>query len=100
MEKKCKKCGETGDDIHRQRDKYDRFPLGQILGSVDLVSTHEAGDWVEKTRKLDFDRYAREWILGDLSSDRFAWELERPIVWHERVHVKGQLGLWNYDVIV
>lgn len=88
-------------DIREQRVKYDKLPLGYIVGRVDITGSEDAGIWVEKRMKggpSAHDEYDREWILGDLSSDRFAWTLAnaKEIDGRPFGRIKGQLGLWNY----
>jgi hypothetical protein len=57
------------------------MPAGYILGAVELVDVIQAGDWIEANRMKDgHEDYAREWVLGDLSSDRFAWILKDPVL--------------------
>lgn len=82
----------------------DNLPLGEIIatakltncfkvhadhsGSSALLSPNESPIWW-------VGKDSNEFIFGDYSHGRFAWELQdvRRI---EPIPAKGQLGLWNY----
>ncbi|MOA10279.1 hypothetical protein D3C78_1301620 [compost metagenome] len=38
-----------------------------------------------------------EYLFGDYSLGRYAWQLTDMIRLQEPIEVKGKLGLWNYD---
>jgi hypothetical protein len=73
------------------------WPTKSIIGCVNLHDCQEAfmlkKTWEKAGKIIDWER---EYYLGDLSSDRFAWmckdphKFERPIE-----NVRGQLGMWN-----
>lgn len=75
------------------------FPLGGILGHVDLGKCMEAGEMAEEYKKQNrwFTDWQREWFVGDLSSDRFAWPLSNPVKFHKLIPAKGTISpiLWD-----
>jgi hypothetical protein len=78
-----------------------RFPAfaGHILGTVELVDCIPAGDWIEARRmKGGHADYEREFILGDLSTDRFAWILSDPKPFLMPIPAKGRLGFWEANL--
>jgi hypothetical protein len=88
-------------DMGRPFDR-DKYPLGVILGSVEITDSLQAGDWIEKHKNSTHDMhsdYEREWILGDLSSDRWVWVLKDPRPLKKPIACKGQQGFWKFDTI-
>jgi hypothetical protein len=72
---------------------------GFILGTVELVDCVPAGDWIEVPRmKGGHADYEREFILGDLSTDRFAWILSDPKPFLMPIPAKGRLGFWEANL--
>ncbi len=75
------------------------FTLGAIVGHVDLGQALEAGDMVEEYKKkgLYFTEWQREWIVGDLSSDRWAWPLSNLFRFDKPIPAKGTISpmLWD-----
>lgn len=63
-------------------------PYGAIIGRVDLVECHPA----EGVRAL-LDGYAL--AMGDYADGRFAWEVERPVLFEAPVVYRGQQGLFR-----
>ncbi len=88
---------------------YKRLPFGCIIGSVNIQSViptdqiRKVGNLASRlqkqqwgqVKKADFDR---ESLLGDLSPDRFAWELTNPRRFDHPIMAKGYQRLWNYDL--
>jgi hypothetical protein len=72
---------------------------GHILGTVEVVDCIPAGDWIEARRmKGGHEDYEREFILGDLSTDRFAWILSDPKPFLMPIPAKGRLGFWEANL--
>jgi hypothetical protein len=73
------------------------FPLGSIIGHAEVSDCMESFDLKKKYEKMNrLDDWEREWTLGDLSSDRWAWPVINPCNYATPIqNVKGQLGLWN-----
>lgn len=72
----------AGDDL----EKY--FPLGYVLGTVDLVDIL-AGYPPNLSQ--------RENALGEYGSGRVAWKMVNP-VWYSYVFpASGKLGIWEYE---
>jgi hypothetical protein len=102
----------TDEELERYLDKVDfkgrikrylyepaLMPAGYILGAVELVDVIQAGDWIEANRmKGGNEDYVREWALGDLSSDRYAWILKDPRPFDKPIEAKGRLGFWDHSV--
>lgn len=71
---------------------------GHILGTVNLIKSMPAFDILEDWKKADrFTDWEREWVVGDLSSDRFGWLTDSPNIWSSPVPAKGTISpmLWN-----
>lgn len=75
------------------------FPLGGILGHVDLGKSWPAWELGEEWKKEGrwFTDWQREWVIGDLGSDRFAWELSNPVKFDKQIPAKGTISpmLWD-----
>lgn len=72
------------------------FPVGKIIGSVNVLDCVESFDLKARYDKMHrWDDWEREWTLGDLSSDRYGWPVDQPTVFKQDIPAKGQLGLWN-----
>lgn len=78
------------------------FPIGKIIGGVDLLSCHKVVD-----RGLRFavlsdgtEVTGNEFQLGDYSTDkRRAWKLANPRELVVPIPAKGQLQIWEYDFV-
>lgn len=88
------------------------LPVGQIIGSVNLVETFStervftgAGGIVfTKNSTVIVDKELRmmnitkaEEAFGDYSPGRHGWLLADPVQFKTGMPIKGNLGLWNYD---
>lgn len=67
------------------------FPLGAVLGTVDLVDCHLI------TPKFVAGLSARERAFGDYTLGRYAWELANPVMFDKPIPAKGAQGLWNWE---
>jgi hypothetical protein len=83
----------------------DELPIGKILGTVDLkncfaIHANHSGDSalcaVDDSPVWWIGKHSNEFIFGDYSDGRFAWEVPVIEVFAEPIPAKGQLGLWNY----
>ncbi|MNI79785.1 hypothetical protein D3C73_1362660 [compost metagenome] len=70
----------------------DNLPLGTIVATGFLENCHEV------TAGLTEEGWpgGTEYMLGDYSEGRFAWELGQMSRLVQPVPVKGKLGLWEY----
>lgn len=84
----------------------DELPIGKILGMVDLKDCHPIHeDHSGSSALLSPDGYptwwigkdSKEFIFGDYSHGRFAWEVPVIEVYKEPIPAIGQLGLWNWE---
>lgn len=86
-----------------QRYLYNRdaMPTGFIIGTVAIVDCVPAFDWCEARNKAasTYPEYAREWALGDLSSDRYAWVLKDPRLLQTPIRANGALRFWEYSAL-
>lgn len=73
------------------------FTMGKILGRVTLLPAMEAHDLKEEWGPSRLPDWEREYALGDLSSDRWAWPVEDPRVFAQPVDAKGTISplLWD-----
>ena len=73
-----------------------RFPLGCIVGSVNIRYVIDSQKWLAESEAMGFDEAVkRESILGDLSPNRFAWSVDEPVIFVKPIPCKGALNLWN-----
>lgn len=90
-------AGKTIDKEAVQRlEKYlpDELPLGKILGKVKVIDCVKCDETLkEKCLKENKDVYAKSSFV-----ERFAIELSDVEVFEKQIEIKGQLGLWNYDL--
>lgn len=64
------------------------FPLGRIVGQVDIRNCQRTEDiepWLPN----------EQLVLGDFSSGRYAWEMEKPIEFKKTIALCGHQGLWT-----
>lgn len=64
------------------------LPTGVILGQANLVET--------------FQSYlvgGEEEVFGDYSANRFCWRLSEVKIFNNPIPAKGQLGIWNFEII-
>lgn len=93
-------CEHYGSDIVDGRPlwKLPAYP-GYILGTVEVMDCIQAGDWIEANRmKAGHEDYEREYVLGDLSTDRFAWILKDPRPFLLPIPARGRLGFWEANL--
>lgn len=74
-------------DLHRVEKSEELFYLFQNYHSP-LTDVMESGvkDW------------KKERVMGDYSPGRYGWILSDPVAFGDPIPVKGQQGLWNYDL--
>jgi activating signal cointegrator 1 len=88
------------------------LPLGQIIGSVNLIETFPTdkawsgtgGIGFSINSKVEVDKELRmmnitkaEEAYGDYSPGRYGWLLSDPIEFTIGIPAKGSLGLWEYN---
>lgn len=64
------------------------LPVGQIVGSVEIVNCVPTREVVGKITKKEYE-------FGDYAEGRFAWILSNWQALSTPVHCTGALGLWN-----
>ena len=77
-----------------------KFPLPTacIVGAVNLRSCYTAKNWIEQNTELGFiDAIIRESIVGDLTGNRWAWNLDNPVMFKDPIPAKGFQRIWNYS---
>lgn len=77
------------------------LPLGEIIGSVDLIHTIES-QYCFKDNEFEFNGQVwkltdAELAYGDYSPNRFGWLLSNPVLFKTSIEAKGSLGLWEYN---
>ncbi len=79
--------------------KTENLPTGVIIAVAKLVDCHKVltnyGDSA-KISTIDGLIDWNEYVFGDYSPGRFAWELSDVKMLDKPIPAKGQLGLWNY----
>lgn len=65
-----------------------QLAYGAIIGQVHLEACHPA----EPMRAV-IDDYAR--AMGDYGEGRYAWEINRPVLFREPIPFKGRQGFFN-----
>lgn len=92
-------------------DNWDELPLGAIIATAVLVECweiHGAHGRGTSSRDVFIDKYnpndpnnitmisPEEYILGDFTPGRYAWEFADMKLLAEPVPAKGKQGLWNW----
>jgi hypothetical protein len=79
-------------------DFYD-YPLGAIIGVVDLVETFQFGGdrSIEYVQSLPKSAAAQEIAFGDWNEGRWGWRLENPKLFDNPIPAKGALQIWEYS---
>jgi hypothetical protein len=73
------------------------LPVGQIIGSVKLDNVVKSADWLFCAKVSKAHKEAkRESLLGDLSGNRFAWDLTNPVLFKQPVPARGFQKLWSF----
>ncbi|MBD2705374.1 ASCH domain-containing protein [Spirosoma sp. BT702] len=80
--------------------RADNLPLGKILGTVNLVDTQRTEDWLtEKGEDIDnFVNWYEQYLYGDYSDGRFAWEFQNSRLFDVPIPAKGSLGFWKFNL--
>lgn len=75
------------------------FPVGMIIGSVDLVDCIPTEDWFEMTirEKWNTTQMLDNKGFGNFDAGRFAWHLQNPVEFKHPVPAPGALGIWNFQ---
>lgn len=79
-----------------------KLVTGHIIGKVDLVGIYptnqsKALERIVKRMGGLMGRMARREIrFGDYGPDRYAWELENPVLYRYPIPARGNLGIWEY----
>lgn len=81
-----------------------RFPLGAIIATCELISTHKVDDmdWFPGKRGwmscgFYWEATAQEKSFGDYSIGRYMWFLANVKILEKPLPVRGALGLWEWD---
>lgn len=83
--------------------KEEDFPLGCVIAVADVVECRKVSDWMSNNdlpilhgRENDYYLDEQEYVFGDYTPGRYAWELAnvRQI---DPVPARGQQGLWNWE---
>lgn len=81
------------------------LPRGCIIATAELVGCHEMRSYIERTAEIiiqtqNGERLIRaeenEYLFGDWTPGRYAWEFANMAMLPEPVPVKGKQGLWNW----
>lgn len=74
------------------------FPVGMIIGSVDLVDCMTVDDWFDMTikKKWNASQLMDHKGFGNFDSGRWVWHLQNPVEFEHPVNAPGALGIWNF----
>lgn len=78
----------------------DSLPSGLIIAKGRLANCYEVIHSNGEFAVLDGDQViisGNEYLFGDYSEGRFAWELDHVELLKEPIPAKGQLGIWEYS---
>lgn len=64
--------------------------LGAIIGTVDIVNCVPVEEIKSKLTEQEIN-------LGDYAMGRFAWILEKPVIFEKPILIKGKQGWWNWN---
>ena len=82
------------------------LPLGKIIATADLVECWEIRSRdadgvriVNEAKQIAHDRddMEQEFLFGDWTPGRYAWELANVEILPEPLSCKGQQGMWNWE---
>lgn len=75
------------------------LPTGQIIATCNLVDCYQVKTdellWADFTNGKTVDGF--EYLFGDYTEGRYAWELTNVKMLDKPIPAKGQLGLRNYE---
>jgi hypothetical protein len=81
------------------------FPLGAIIGKVNLVSTIPTStvniincDGVNHQSGKSWKFFKQELAFGDYSPNRYGWLLDNPVAFDKPIPAKGKLSSWEYEL--
>ena len=67
----------------------DDYPVGQLLGTVQVLSCRQASPVFRPPTKL-------EGLVGDWTDGRWVWELATPVAFDAPVALPGRQGIWHW----
>lgn len=79
------------------------FLLGGIIGHCELGQSVNAFEMRERySAEKSLADWEREWSLGDLSSDRWAWEINNPVEYSQLIPCKGTISpkIWDCSHVI
>lgn len=77
-----------------------RMNYGAIIGECRIGKIWTSEDWVKHflDHKIQRDyNWHDEYLMGDYSPKRFAWQILDPIKFDKPIPVKGKLSIWSWD---
>jgi hypothetical protein len=81
---------------------YEALPLGVILGRIRIIDCLPAWEMLQKWREEKGEspaaiEWEREYQLGDLGTDMYAYEIEVVTVFTVLLPARGQLGIYDLE---
>jgi hypothetical protein len=83
----------------RRLAQIGELPYGKIIGWVKLGKIITTETWINKYKPdvLSEDN-CDEFLFGDYTPNRWAWEILEPVQWEFPIETKGSLSLWDYEI--
>ena len=82
------------DMLERFKEYNLDYSKGAIIGEAEIVDCILVDEeFNEKLRKINKTVYGKSNHV-----ETYAWKLENVIKYEKPIYIKGQLGLWNYNV--
>lgn len=88
------------------------YPRGFILGKMQIGRILSTEEWKKGHGSMEpaafkdipgyvwtpYERMIPEYMMGDYSENRYAWECLSPVVFETPIFCKGQLSFWNFNL--
>lgn len=76
---------------------FKELPRGAIIGMAQLVDCKLID---EEYHRFIKDLCPAEFAFGDFTIGRYAWRMEKPVLFKNPIPVSGKQGLWNYEGVL
>ena len=90
-------CRDAKIMINRYLSEHGLLPeeliKGAIVGCVEITDCIMMDD-----EMINMQISPKEYYLGDWAAGRYAWKVENPVMFRKPIMVKGNQGLWNYNI--
>lgn len=80
--------------LYETFNRFERFPTGAIIGAAILTDCKLIDQAYHDFTK---DLCPEEFLYGDFTVGRYAWRLEKPVLFKNPVPAAGKQRLWEYN---